>query len=305
LKMPEQVLLLLILLIQQVISQEGIGPIPASELYGESFNLTHEQAPECQTSVDFKSFDDHVKCWRATLYHKDYGCRYYPELRPMCYCCGAYYHYIEHGRVCTAFCLEEDSATDSRKYGLERIIIVLPFNWGSSSPDRITLEDGTELPVPCDDVNRDNYSCGGGDSEGKRNRRRGNSERRKVKDKLETIPASEKRRTTTLQPSVRMTTVPQTWRTTTQRRRTPRTTTTRSKTKLVQFSLTDFSTINESIVRPKTVQHIKKTTISVAFGERLRTSGTSSTEYQNVWSSKQKTPKVTEPTKILDDRPVW
>ena len=41
--MPEQVLLLLILLIYQVISQEGIGPIPASELYGEGFNLTHEQ----------------------------------------------------------------------------------------------------------------------------------------------------------------------------------------------------------------------------------------------------------------------
>ena len=41
--MPEQVLLLLILLIYQVISQEGIAPIPASELYGESFNLTHEQ----------------------------------------------------------------------------------------------------------------------------------------------------------------------------------------------------------------------------------------------------------------------
>ena len=41
--MPEQVLILLTLLIKQVVSQEGIAPIPASELYGEGFNFTHEQ----------------------------------------------------------------------------------------------------------------------------------------------------------------------------------------------------------------------------------------------------------------------
>ena len=118
----------------------------------------------------------------------------------MCYCCGAYYHYIEHGQVCTSFCLEEDSSLGSRQYGLDRIIITLPFNWGSAVPDRITLEDGTEVAVPCDG---DNYGCGGENSDGNRIRRRENSERRK--DKHETIPflgSSEKGTTTTLQVSV-------------------------------------------------------------------------------------------------------
>ena len=82
---------------------------------------------------------------------------------------------------------EEDSALDSRQYGLERIIITLPFNWGSAVPDRITWEDGTEVAVPCDALDGDNYGCGRENSDRNMNRRREDSERRKVKDKLETL----------------------------------------------------------------------------------------------------------------------
>ena len=188
------------------------------------------------------------------------------------------------------------------------------FNWGSAVPDRITLEDGTEVAVPCDALDGDNYGCGGENSDGNRIRRRENSERRKVKDKLETIPFlafSEKGRTTTLKVSVTKTSFPQTRRPTTQRMRTQRrttqikkTTTKSRKAKPVQFSLTDFSSINESIVRPNNQKQIKKTTISVAFGRKLRTSRTS-TEHLNIWSSKEKTAKVTAKPKIVEDRPIW
>ena len=163
--------------------------------------------------------------------------------------------------MCTAFCLEEDSSLGSRQYGLDRIIITLPFNWGSAVPDRITLEDGTEVAVPCDG---DNYGCGGENSDGNRIRRRENSERRKVKDKLETIPFlafSEKGRTTTLKVSVTKTSFPQTRRPTTQRMRTQRrttqikkTTTKSRKAKPVQFSLTDFSSIKCQALQSKTNQ---------------------------------------------------
>ena len=102
----------------------------------------------------------------------------------MCYCCGTYYHYIEHGQVCTAFCLEEDSSLGSRQYGLDRIIITLPFNWGSAVPDRITLEDGTEVAVPCDALDGDNYGCGGENSDGHGNRKGENSERGNLRPSL-------------------------------------------------------------------------------------------------------------------------
>ena len=181
--------------------------------------------------------------------------------------------------------------------------------------------------MPCDALEGDNYGCGGENSDGNRNRRRENSERRKVKDKIETLPflaSSGQGRTTTLQVSVTTTSFPQTRRTTTLRRRTIRTTTRRmktprrttrimktprrttrsSKTKPVQFSLTDFSSINESIVRPNIQKQIKKTTISLAFGRKLSTSRTF-TEHLNIWSSKEKTAKVTTMPKIIEECPIW
>merc|ERR1711970_1288785 len=66
----------------------------------------------------------------------------------MCHCCGAYYHYIEHGPICTQFCLNEDSELDV--------------------PDKITLEDGTELPVKCDSLVGKNYGCHDGGNRGYR-----------------------------------------------------------------------------------------------------------------------------------------
>ena len=108
------------------------------------------------------------------------------------------------------------------------VLTSMGFNWGSAVPDIITLEDGTEVAVPCDALDGDNYGCGGENCDGNRIRRRENSERRKVKDKLETIPFlafSEKGRTTTLKVSVTKTSFPQTRRPTTQRMRTQRITT--------------------------------------------------------------------------------
>jgi len=139
-------------------AQEGIDPIPPRDLYGEAFKVAETKVPEC-SQEKIQSSKQFIKCWRSSVYHKDYGCRYHQELRPMCHCCGAYYHYIEHGPICTKFCLNEDSELNGPANGKDRIIITLPFNWGSDVPDKITLEDGTELPVKCDSLDGKNYGC--------------------------------------------------------------------------------------------------------------------------------------------------
>ena len=51
-------------------------------------------------------------------------------------------------------------------------------------PDRITLEDGTEVAVPCDALDGDNYGCGGENSDGHGNRRGENSERGNLRPSL-------------------------------------------------------------------------------------------------------------------------
>lgn len=164
--MPLLLIFLLIFLLQAFIqAQQGIDPIPPRELYGEAFKVAEVQVPEC-SQEKIKSSKQFLKCWRRSVYHKDYGCRYHPELRPMCHCCGAYYHYIEQGPICTKFCLNEESVQNGRTYGQDRIIITLPFNWGWDVPDKITLEDGTEVPVKCDALDGKNYGCHDGANEG-------------------------------------------------------------------------------------------------------------------------------------------
>jgi len=298
------------LIIQQVPAQEGIRPIPATELYGQKFNKTFQEVPECKNPGVFKYSQDYMKCWRASEYHKDYGCRYHTRLRPLCHCCGAYYHYIEQGPVCTKFCLNEDSAPDTRKYGLDKIIITLPFNWGWDVPDRITLEDGTEVDVPCDVLDGNNYGCGDKDSDGFR-------DREKNIDKLET---PRRRRTTTIQPAYNYNTknTKTTSRTRNSNLRTLRTTTQRTwrrkKTntistiptggKLVPFSLTSYPKIGKNNATPNKPRTARKTTKTTtrSFGEKLRRT---TTEYENVWSSNKKTEEERKTPKLVDDRPVW
>ena len=53
----------------------------------------------------------------------------------------------DKGRKCSAW--SKILPLGSHQYGLDRIIITLPFNWASAVPDRITLEDGTEVHSFC------------------------------------------------------------------------------------------------------------------------------------------------------------
>ena len=64
------------------------------------------------------------------------------------------------------------------------VLTSMGFNWGSAVPDRITLEDGTEVAVPCDALDGDNYGCGGKNSDGHGNRRGENSERGNLRPSL-------------------------------------------------------------------------------------------------------------------------
>ena len=56
-------------------------------------------------------------------------------------------------------------------------------------------------------------------------------------------------------------------------------------------------------VRQNIQKQIKKTTMSVAFGRKLRTPRTS-TEYLNIRSSKEKTAEVTTMPKIIEEHPI-
>jgi len=143
-------------LVKIVQAQEGIPPIPADDLYGPDGREVLSKDLTCHPK-NIRSHKAYLNCLNRSDYHKDYGCRYYPHIRPNCHCCGQIYHYIEHNEVCTKFCLDDDYP--SRSYGQSHIIIQLPFNWGYELPDKITLEDGTNIPVKCDQLDGKAFEC--------------------------------------------------------------------------------------------------------------------------------------------------
>jgi len=72
----------------------------------------------------------------------DYTCRF-SLFGYKCFCCGAFFHYTEHGKICTRFCLLKDG----RKF-CEPGLIILPFNWGDPIPDKVTLDDAERIRGP-------------------------------------------------------------------------------------------------------------------------------------------------------------
>merc|ERR1711971_244038 len=86
------------------------------------------------------------------LFETDYGCRYSLSSRN-CYCCGAFFHYIEQGKICTKFCLKRKGRGERPRFCQKRLI-QLPFNFGDDNPDKVTLDnrqrwsDGTQVEFP-------------------------------------------------------------------------------------------------------------------------------------------------------------
>lgn len=300
-------------------AQEGIDPIPANELYGEPFNAIDVKVPECNPK-NYKSASDYAICWRQSIYHKDYGCRYHKQFRLQCHCCGKYYHYIEHGPICTKFCLKEEN----QEFGQDMILITLPFNWGWEVPDKITLEDGTELPVKCDTLDGNSFGCNGDSTVGYRNGLptiklvTNKPKKNKEKLKITTTTPPLRKRTTTIsshpqtekyqRTPLKTTTV---WdasqaRLQTKSTRTTRTTTNKSTTKVgvrVPFSFGGKTTTDyPSIFASTTVKNFTKKTTS-SFGAKLNT-GQRSTD-KHVWSIKNNKPRAPKATTLVDDRPVW
>jgi len=293
--MPLLLIFLLIFLLQAFIqAQQGIDPIPPRELYGEAFKAAEIQVPEC-SQEKVKSSKQFLKCWRRSVYHKDYGCRYHQGLRPLCHCCGAYYHYIEQGPICTKFCLNEESELNGRTYGQDRIIITLPFNWGWDVPDKITLEDGTEVPVKCDALDGKNYGCHDGANEGIRQTTTAEPlPARDIFSTMESINTKKTtmRSTTTMKlPNIKQTT---------SRKLKQRTTTRRTTTISIvsQNKRLHLSPGNETGNLDKKVTPTIKTTNNL-FQEQ--------TTYQpkNIWP--QKTVRKREPkeTSMVEGLPVW
>eukprot|EP00092_Neocalanus_flemingeri_P025092 GFUD01027208.1.p1 GENE.GFUD01027208.1~~GFUD01027208.1.p1 ORF type:complete len:305 (+),score=62.04 GFUD01027208.1:133-1047(+) len=296
-----KILIQVLLCICYVKAQEGIYPIPVNELYGDFFNNSAGTGLGCNPK-SVKNPREYETCLSETPFHTDYGCRYYKIFRPMCYCCGHYYHYIELADICTKFCLNSD--TTKPKYGQERLI-TLPFNWGWETPDRITLGDGSEVAVPCDPLDGAAYGCNDQDSDGFRKPfstdKKNENEKEVETGKIRIYPSTTsppKRRTTTIlkPPNIKSKITLKTSK--------DRTTTTTLKTttalpeKLVRFSLTRNNGQN-------VILHSKKTSEPPrVWGSSFKTNKQSLTTK----TTPKKTriiPTQSQPTQMRGGLPVW
>lgn len=109
--------------------------VPIQALDGQRFPIPKEDLYENYTKCNHGS-----SCVENPTITEDYTCRY-SGLTKSCYCCGAFFHYTEQGKVCTKYCDKSQDAEQNR-YCQPRLI-VLPFNWGDHNPDKITLDDGS------------------------------------------------------------------------------------------------------------------------------------------------------------------
>jgi len=109
-------------------------PIPKEDLY-EDYRSKVTDA-ECQTPKENSTKVDWRKCMDENDITLDYTCRF-SLLSFDCYCCGAFFHYTEHGKICTRYCLKENSRGFCKP-----VLIVLPNNWGDPIPDKVTLDTG-------------------------------------------------------------------------------------------------------------------------------------------------------------------
>jgi len=127
-------------------------PIDRERLYEDYYDKI---SPNCVNTTEM----NHIRFEECSNHNEltvDYACRY-SDFSDECYCCGAFFHYIEQGKVCTKYCLKESAG---KKPGQSRYcqprLIVLPFNWGDSSPETITLDNGkrrrpgSEVKLPYD-----------------------------------------------------------------------------------------------------------------------------------------------------------
>merc|ERR1711936_161505 len=80
-------------------------------------------------NLDCKKGDESPECLKLEVIKTDYDCRYGQGSISgvYCYCCGAIYHYIEHGDICTRYCYKYKKDLISPKYG-NYPAIILPFN---------------------------------------------------------------------------------------------------------------------------------------------------------------------------------
>merc|ERR1711936_340800 len=100
-------------------------------------------------NLDCKKGDESPECLKLEVIKTDYDCRYGQGSISgvYCYCCGAIYHYIEHGDICTRYCYKYKKELISPKYG-NYPAIILPFNWGDNAkPESARLEDGTPFSI--------------------------------------------------------------------------------------------------------------------------------------------------------------
>merc|ERR1711892_749002 len=123
----------------------GQKPIPEEQLYSD-----FDKTDPCTVS-NVRTETQSRTCLRTSEQYSDYVCRYNTITRRRCYCCGMIFAYIEHGEICTKFCLK--TSERSPRFGQPKLIN-LPFNFGSL-PRKIRLENGTEIPVTAEVLGED------------------------------------------------------------------------------------------------------------------------------------------------------
>jgi len=106
-------------------------PIPHEDLY-EDFKIKVDK--ECwiaknSTRAEWKN------CMDNNELTVDYTCRF-SLFGYKCFCCGAFFHYIENGKICTKYCL-----TNKQREFCQAGLVVLPNNFGDPIPEKVTLDD--------------------------------------------------------------------------------------------------------------------------------------------------------------------
>jgi len=106
-------------------------PIPHEDLY-EDFKIKVDK--ECWIAKN-STREEWKNCMDNNELTVDYTCRF-SLFGYKCFCCGAFFHYIENGKICTKYCLIK-----KQREFCQAGLVVLPNNFGDPIPEKVTLDD--------------------------------------------------------------------------------------------------------------------------------------------------------------------
>merc|ERR1712192_124303 len=119
-------------------------PIPHEDLY-EDFKIKVDK--ECWIAKN-STREEWKNCMDNNELTVDYTCRF-SLFGYKCFCCGAFFHYIENGKICTKYCLIK-----KQREFCQAGLVVLPNNFGDPIPEKVTLDDAWARRGPFGKIKR-------------------------------------------------------------------------------------------------------------------------------------------------------